>query len=125
RAPDRELGDRDDAFRLVADVDEHLVLVHPDDGAVDDLPLVDRREGRLVVGDQLAVGTRCPDAVACNWLLSVGSHMAADQYSQRFPAENRAVRLPLWPLATSRILRQDLASCQSSPAPISTANGGS
>ena len=41
RAPDRELGDRDDALGLVADVDEHLVLVHADDRAVDDLPLVD------------------------------------------------------------------------------------
>ena len=61
RAADRELGDRDDAFRLVADVDEHLVLVDADDRAVHDLALVDRREGRLVVGDQLAVGTGYPD----------------------------------------------------------------
>ena len=37
RAADRELGDRDDALRLVADVDEHLVLVDADDGAVDNL----------------------------------------------------------------------------------------
>src|SRR2546429_194212 len=81
RTPDRELGDRDHAFRLVTDVDEHLVLVHPDDGAVDDLPFVDRREGRLVVGDQLAVGTRGPDAVACDRLFSLGGHIAADQYS--------------------------------------------
>ena len=62
RAPDRQLGDRDHAFRLVADVDEHLVLVHADDGAVDDLSLVDLGEGRLVVGDQLAVGAFDPDA---------------------------------------------------------------
>ena len=54
RPPDRKLADGNDAFRLVADVDEHLVLVHADDRAVDDLALVDRREGRLVVGDQLA-----------------------------------------------------------------------
>ena len=54
RAADRELADGDDAFRLVTDIDEHLVLVHADDGAVDDLPFVDRREGRLVVRDQLA-----------------------------------------------------------------------
>ena len=46
RAPDRELRDRDDALRLVADVDEDLVLVHADDLAVHDLALVDRREGR-------------------------------------------------------------------------------
>ena len=44
RPPDRELGDGDDPLRLVADVDQHLVLVHPDDGAVHDLPLVDPRE---------------------------------------------------------------------------------
>ena len=53
---DRELGDRDDALGLVADVDEHLVLVDAHDRAVDDLALVDRREGALVVGDQLPVG---------------------------------------------------------------------
>ena len=58
---DRELGDRDDAFGLVADVDQHLVLVDTHDRAVDDLPLVDRREGALVVGDQLAVGAGRPD----------------------------------------------------------------
>ena len=56
RAPDRELGDRDHALGLVADVDEHLVLVDAHDGAVDDLALVDRREGRLVVRDELPVG---------------------------------------------------------------------
>src|SRR6185503_11828602 len=63
RAPDRELGDRDHALRLVADVDEHLVLVDPDDRAVDDLPLVDRREGGVVVRDALAVLRRGPDGV--------------------------------------------------------------
>jgi hypothetical protein len=63
RAPDRQLGDRDHTLGLVADVDEHLVLVHADDGAVDDLTLLDRREGRFVVRDQLAVGTDGPDAL--------------------------------------------------------------
>ena len=62
RAADRELGDRDHAFRLVADVHQHLVLVHPDDRAVDDLALVDLGEGRLVVGNQLTVGSFDPDA---------------------------------------------------------------
>ena len=60
---DRELGDRDDALGLVADVDEHLVLVDAHDRAVDDLALVDRRERALVVGDQLPVGAGRPDAV--------------------------------------------------------------
>ena len=43
RAADRELGDRDDALGLVADVDEDLVLVDADDLAAHDLALVDRR----------------------------------------------------------------------------------
>ena len=62
RAANRELGHRDDALRLVADVDEHLVLVHADDGAVDDLAFGDLREGRVVVGDELTVRTGGPDA---------------------------------------------------------------
>ena len=62
RAADRELGDRDDALRLVADVDEHLVLVDAHDGAVHDLALVDRGEGRVVVGDELPVVVGRPDA---------------------------------------------------------------
>src|SRR3954452_9042059 len=61
RAADRELRDRDHALGLVADVDEHLVLVDADDDAVHDLTLLDRREGRLVVGDQLALGAGNPD----------------------------------------------------------------
>ena len=36
-------ADGDDSLRLVTDVDEHFVLVHTDDLAVDDLALVDRR----------------------------------------------------------------------------------
>ena len=56
RAADRELRDRDHAFGLVADVDEDLVLVDADDLAVDDLALVDRREGRLVVRDLSPLG---------------------------------------------------------------------
>src|SRR2546430_14620966 len=42
-AANRELGGRDDALRLVADVDEDLVLVHTHNRAVDDLPLGDLR----------------------------------------------------------------------------------
>jgi hypothetical protein len=61
RAADRQLRDRDDPFGLVADVDEDLVLVDPHDLAVHDLPLVDRGEGRVVVGDELAVRTGRPD----------------------------------------------------------------
>ena len=58
---DRELGDGNDALGLVADVDQHLVLVDTHDRAVDHLPLVDRREGALVVGNQIPVRARRPD----------------------------------------------------------------
>src|SRR6185437_12114980 len=90
RAADRELGNRDDPFRLVTDIDEHLVLVHAHYGAVNHLSLVDRGEGRLIVGDQLAVWACGPDAVAGDRLLSVGSHTAADQYSHGLRAPFRA-----------------------------------
>ncbi len=52
---DRQLVRRDDALGLVADVDEDLVLVDPDDVTGDDLALLDRPEGRVVVGDDLPV----------------------------------------------------------------------
>ena len=61
RAPDRELGDRDDALRLVADVDQHLVLVDAYDGAVHDLPLGDGGEARVVVRDHRTVFGGHPD----------------------------------------------------------------
>jgi hypothetical protein len=62
---DRELSHRDDALGLVADVDEHLVLVDPDDRSVDDFAFVDLREGRVVVRNKLPVGARRPDAFLC------------------------------------------------------------
>ena len=62
RPADRQLGNGDDAFRLVADVDEHLVLVDAHDRAVHDLALVDLREGGVVVGDEIPIGARYPDA---------------------------------------------------------------
>ena len=54
----RQLGDRDDAFGLVADVDEDLVLVDPDDLARHHVALAERRERAVVVGDELAVDFR-------------------------------------------------------------------
>src|SRR3954463_2164235 len=64
RAADRQLADGDDAFRLVTDVDENLVLVDANDRAVHDLALVDGRERRLVVGNQLAgLGVCGPDSL--------------------------------------------------------------
>src|ERR1035441_2927410 len=52
---DRKLVGRDDALGLVADVDEDLVLVDPDDVAGDDPALLYGPEGGVVVGDDLAV----------------------------------------------------------------------
>ena len=47
--------DGDDALRLVADVDQDLVLVDPHDLAADDVALVEGLDRRVVVGDELAV----------------------------------------------------------------------
>ena len=55
RAADRELVGRDDALRLVADVDQDLVLVDPHDLAGDDIALLEGLDRRVVVGDELAV----------------------------------------------------------------------
>ena len=52
---DRELVRGDDALALVADVDEHLVVVDAHDTAGDDLALLDGGEGGVVVGDDLPV----------------------------------------------------------------------
>ncbi len=60
RPADGQFGNGDDAFGLVTDVDEHLVLVHPHDRAVHDLALVDLREGSVVVRDELPVGACDP-----------------------------------------------------------------
>ena len=55
RLADRQLAGRDDALGLVADVDEHLVVVDSDDVAGDDIPLLERMQGGVVVGDYLAI----------------------------------------------------------------------
>src|SRR4051794_34667229 len=55
RLTDRQLAREDDPLRLVADVDEHFVLVDADDLARDHVALVEWNEGRVVVGDDLAV----------------------------------------------------------------------
>src|SRR5439155_9015403 len=52
---DRELVVGDDPLALVSDVDEDLVVVDADDLPRNDLPLLDLREGGVVVGDDLAV----------------------------------------------------------------------
>jgi hypothetical protein len=55
RLADRELVGGNDALRLVADVDQDLVLVDPDDLAVDDVALLEGDHRRGVVGDHVAV----------------------------------------------------------------------
>ena len=55
RAADRELVGGDDALRLPADVEQDLVLVDPDDGAADDLALLEVGDRGVVVGEDLAV----------------------------------------------------------------------
>ena len=52
---DRELVGGDDPLALVADVDEDLVVVDAHDAAGDDVALLEGGEGRVVVGDDLAV----------------------------------------------------------------------
>ncbi len=55
RAADRELVGGDDALRLPADVEQDLVLVDADDRAGDDLALLEVRDRRVVVREDLAV----------------------------------------------------------------------
>src|SRR5215211_6998641 len=55
RLADRQLLLRDDPLRLVADVDQDLVLVDADDVAGEHVALAERDERRVVVGDDLAV----------------------------------------------------------------------
>ena len=55
RLADRELVRGDDPLGLVADVDEDLVLVDSDHLAADHVPLAEGVDGRVVVGDELAV----------------------------------------------------------------------
>ena len=55
RLADRELVGGDDPLRLVADVDQHLVLVDAHDLAAHHVPLAEGVDGGVVVGDELAV----------------------------------------------------------------------
>ena len=55
RLADRQLAGGDDPLGLVADVDEHLVVVDPDDVAGDDIPLREGMQRGVVVGDDLTV----------------------------------------------------------------------
>ena len=48
-----ELAVADDAFGLRADVDEDLVLVDPDDGALDDVAVLEALDVRVLLGEEL------------------------------------------------------------------------
>ena len=48
-----ELAVADDAFGLGADVDEDLVLVDPDDGALDDVAVLEALDVRVLLGEEL------------------------------------------------------------------------
>src|SRR4029079_15835991 len=72
---------------LVADVDEHLVLVDADDGAVHDLPLVDLGESGVVIGDELPVGTLDPDTGF--FLHQIIGRQSGGKYSYAFAAGHR------------------------------------
>ena len=85
-SPDRQLGDRDHTLRLVADVDEHLVLVHANDRAVHDLALVDLRKGSVVVGDEIPVRPCYPDT------LFGGSRLFGDVVRHRIAEYSRMQR---------------------------------
>ena len=50
-----ELGERDDALRFVADVDDHFRGGDGEDPAPDDLPLLQVLEGVLVLGEEVLV----------------------------------------------------------------------
>ena len=54
-AADRQLGERDDAFRLVPHVDEDLVAIDAHDQAREHVALVEGDDLRVVIGHQLAV----------------------------------------------------------------------
>jgi len=55
RLADRELVGGNDPLRLVADVDQDLVLIDPHDLALDDVALLEGDHRRRVVGHDLAV----------------------------------------------------------------------
>ena len=55
RLADRQLGRRDDALGLVADVHEDLVLVDPDDLPAHDIALAEVHQRGVVVGNDLSV----------------------------------------------------------------------
>ena len=48
-----QLAVADDAFGLGADVDEDLVLVDPDDGALDDVTVLEALDVRVLLGEEL------------------------------------------------------------------------
>ena len=64
RPADAELGDRDDPLRLVADVDQDLVLVDADHGAGNHVPLAEVGQRAVVVGNEHPVHLDHPRVVS-------------------------------------------------------------
>ena len=58
---DREFAGRDDAFGLVADVKKNLVPVNLDDGALDDVAIVEVLDGRIDSGEKFLFATDIVD----------------------------------------------------------------
>ena len=92
RLADRELVGGDDALRLVADVDQDLVLVDPHDLAVDDVALLEGDHRRGVVGDDLAVdleqqAVRSPRR-ACRGARAQGRSLCRSRTRRRIMAES-------------------------------------
>ena len=58
---DRELAGRDDTFGLVTDVEEDLVAVDLDDGAFDDVAVVEVLDGRVNCREEVLFRTDVVD----------------------------------------------------------------
>jgi hypothetical protein len=67
-----ELAIADDAFRLRPDVDEDLVLVDPDDGALDDVAVLEALDVRVLLGEELLHRRRLGAEVADRRLFLLG-----------------------------------------------------
>src|SRR5699024_81687 len=85
---DRQLARQDDAFGLVADVDEHLVAVDLDDGAFNDVSVVEVLDGLVDGGEEVV---RAADVVDGNLLLlrrarRGGGHEVMDSVDGMWPA---------------------------------------
>ena len=77
-----QLAVADDAFRLRPDVDEDLVLVDPDDSALDDVAVLEALDVRVLLGEELLhrrrLGTEVADRRLCLLGLVAGGGRVGD-----------------------------------------------